>query len=67
MNCETTKLVQARQEEVNKLGGPAAFTLHALRNLRVKTVIKVWPAWKWEDSAAAPSLSVGAAGGWGGR
>eukprot|EP00887_Chlorella_sp_A99_P005555 scaffold1.g5555.t1 len=40
MNHETARILQARQEEVKRLGGQAAYTHHALRNLRIKTVIK---------------------------
>ena len=43
MNWEATKLTQAREEEVQRLGGLAAYRLQALKNLKLKTVVKVGP------------------------
>jgi WD40 repeat protein len=40
MNLNAELLIQNRQEEVKKLGGEAAYRLHALKNLKLKTVIK---------------------------
>ncbi|PSC76625.1 wd g-beta repeat-containing [Micractinium conductrix] len=40
MNGEAVKAVQAREEEVARLGGQAAYRLQALRTLRLKTVVK---------------------------
>ena len=41
MNWEASKLREAREAELKRLGGPEAYARHALRNLRLKTVIKV--------------------------
>ena len=41
MNCEATKAVEARQQEMQRLGGLEAYRLQALRNLKLKTVVKV--------------------------
>jgi hypothetical protein len=43
MNLEATKLIQGREEEVERLGGLAAYRLQALQNLKLKTVVKVGP------------------------
>ncbi|EFN59527.1 expressed protein [Chlorella variabilis] len=40
MNSEAAKMIEARQEEVQRLGGLAAYRLQALQNLKLKTVIK---------------------------
>ncbi|KAL4431235.1 hypothetical protein ABPG75_006491 [Micractinium tetrahymenae] len=40
MNCEAARLVEAREEEVQRLGGLEAYRLQALRNLKLKTVVK---------------------------
>lgn len=42
MNAEAARMVEARQEEVRRLGGLAAYRLHALQNLKLKVVVKVW-------------------------
>lgn len=41
MNWEEKKLRTFRQEEQKKLGGEAAYRQHALKNLKLKTVVKV--------------------------
>lgn len=41
MNWEATKVVEAREEEIKRLGGLAAYRLQALQNLKLKTVVKV--------------------------
>jgi hypothetical protein len=41
MNWEATRLVRQRKEEVERFGGLAGYRLHALANLKLKTVIKV--------------------------
>lgn len=41
MNAEAERLVEARREEVERLGGLGAYRLRALQNLKLKTVIKV--------------------------
>lgn len=42
MNWETTKIIEAREEEIQRLGGLAAYRQQALQNLKLKTVVKVW-------------------------
>lgn len=41
MNSEAEKAVKYREEEVQRLGGMEAYRLQALRNLKLKTVVKV--------------------------
>jgi hypothetical protein len=60
MNWEATKLVQGREEEVERLGGLAAYRLQALQNLKLKTVVKVgdgcWAAKQQCCAAPLPPL-----------
>ena len=41
MNWEEKKLRLFREAEQKQLGGEAAYRLHALQNLKLKTVVKV--------------------------
>ena len=40
MNLEAERLVDARRDEMERLGGLGAYRLQALQNLKLKTVVK---------------------------
>ena len=56
MNAEAERLIEARREEVERLGGLGAYRLRALQNLKLKTVVKVRGTWTGSEGRAIAAI-----------